>query len=104
MRPVGPHQQVAQRDHRAGLARAGRHDQQRLALPVAFERLADATDGALLIEPLDDGGIDRVVGQSFSAGVNTLLLPVGATEQHGPHLPCDTDTVIAEAVCAWPAR
>jgi creatinine amidohydrolase len=33
-------------------------------------------------------------------GQTTLLLPVGATEQHGPHLPCDTDTVIAEAVCA----
>lgn len=29
-----------------------------------------------------------------------LLLPVGATEQHGPHLPLNTDTVIAEAVCA----
>ena len=28
----------------------------------------------------------------------TLLLPVGSTEQHGPHLPLDTDTVIASAV------
>jgi mycofactocin precursor peptide peptidase len=28
-----------------------------------------------------------------------VLVPVGATEQHGPHLPLDTDTVIAEAVC-----
>src|SRR5215831_14977677 len=27
-----------------------------------------------------------------------LVLPVGATEQHGPHLPCNTDSVIAEAV------
>jgi creatinine amidohydrolase len=27
-----------------------------------------------------------------------LVLPVGATEQHGPHLPYSTDTVIAEAV------
>ena len=24
-----------------------------------------------------------------------LLLPLGSTEQHGPHLPLDTDTVIA---------
>ncbi|MDT7610138.1 MAG: mycofactocin precursor peptide peptidase, partial [Pseudonocardiales bacterium] len=28
----------------------------------------------------------------------TLLVPVGSTEQHGPHLPLDTDTRIAEAV------
>jgi creatinine amidohydrolase len=27
-----------------------------------------------------------------------LVLPVGATEQHGPHLPFNTDTVVAESV------
>lgn len=27
-----------------------------------------------------------------------LVLPLGATEQHGPHLPLSTDTIIAEAV------
>jgi len=31
---------------------------------------------------------------------NVLLLPVGATEQHGPHLPLNTDTMIASAACA----
>ncbi|MFT4127229.1 MAG: mycofactocin biosynthesis peptidyl-dipeptidase MftE, partial [Gordonia sp. (in: high G+C Gram-positive bacteria)] len=30
----------------------------------------------------------------------TLVVPVGALEQHGPHLPLDTDTRIAEAVAA----
>ena len=29
-----------------------------------------------------------------------LLVPVGSTEQHGPHLPLDTDTVIAQAVAS----
>lgn len=29
----------------------------------------------------------------------TLLVPVGATEQHGPHLPVDTDTRIAAEWC-----
>jgi len=27
------------------------------------------------------------------------LVPVGATEQHGPHLPTGTDTIIASALC-----
>ena len=27
------------------------------------------------------------------------LIPVGATEQHGPHLPTGTDTIIASALC-----
>ncbi|MEZ5245816.1 MAG: mycofactocin biosynthesis peptidyl-dipeptidase MftE [Acidimicrobiales bacterium] len=35
---------------------------------------------------------------SLSDRALTLLLPLGATEQHGPHLPLDTDTRIAVAV------
>ncbi len=30
----------------------------------------------------------------------TLLVPIGSTEQHGPHLPLTTDTDIAEALAA----
>lgn len=30
----------------------------------------------------------------------TLMVPVGSTEQHGPHLPLDTDTRIAAAVAS----
>jgi creatinine amidohydrolase len=32
-------------------------------------------------------------------GENLCVLPVGATEQHGRHLPTGTDTMIAEALC-----
>jgi mycofactocin precursor peptide peptidase len=33
-----------------------------------------------------------------------LIIPVGSTEQHGPHLPLDTDTRIATAVARAVAR
>ncbi len=33
-----------------------------------------------------------------------LLLPLGQTEEHGPHLPVGTDTFIAERVCAETAK
>jgi mycofactocin system creatininase family protein len=33
-----------------------------------------------------------------TTGALLLLVPVGSLEQHGPHLPLDTDTVIAVAV------
>ncbi|MGV0834111.1 mycofactocin biosynthesis peptidyl-dipeptidase MftE [Mycolicibacterium thermoresistibile] len=42
------------------------------------------------------------LGNSTSRQVSdtspTLIVPVGSTEQHGPHLPLDTDTRIATAV------
>lgn len=33
-----------------------------------------------------------------------VLVPVGSTEQHGPHLPLDTDTVVASAVATAAAE
>jgi mycofactocin precursor peptide peptidase len=33
-----------------------------------------------------------------AAGARLVLVPVGSTEQHGPHLPLGTDTLIATAV------
>ena len=38
------------------------------------------------------------VGEAASAG-RVVLQPLGAIEQHGPHLPVDTDNVIAVALC-----
>ena len=44
----------------------------------------------------------RELGNSTSRQLNdaapTVVVPVGSTEQHGPHLPLDTDTRIAAAV------
>lgn len=42
------------------------------------------------------GWVERVL----SADDNTIVvLPLGAHEQHGPHLPFETDTIIARSVC-----
>src|SRR5450756_1434033 len=35
----------------------------------------------------------------LAAAGNAAILPVGATEQHGPHLGCGVDTIIAEELC-----
>lgn len=49
-------------------------------------------------------GEPRQLGGLTSADLNqagpTLLVPLGSTEQHGPHLPLDTDTRIAAAVAS----
>lgn len=39
-----------------------------------------------------------------ASGEQLCLLPVGATEQHGRHLPCSTDTEIATAICNEASR
>lgn len=38
------------------------------------------------------------VTEAVAAGATTVILPLGATEQHGPHLPLGTDTVRAVAL------
>lgn len=39
-----------------------------------------------------------------AAATRVLLVPLGSTEQHGPHLPLDTDTRIAVAIARGAAR
>ncbi|GAC1603325.1 MAG: creatininase family protein [Ramlibacter sp.] len=36
---------------------------------------------------------------ALAAAGSAALLPVGATEQHGPHLGCGVDTIVAEQLC-----
>ena len=36
--------------------------------------------------------------QAYREHKKTIILPFGSTEQHGPHLPMGTDTLIAEAI------
>lgn len=39
-----------------------------------------------------------VLGERLDENPLDLIIPLGALEQHGPHLPLDTDALIAEAV------
>jgi creatinine amidohydrolase len=36
----------------------------------------------------------------LQAASHAAMLPVGATEQHGPHLGCGTDAILADRLCA----
>ena len=38
------------------------------------------------------------VAEAVKAGATTVILPLGAAEQHGPHLPLGTDTIRAAAL------
>lgn len=56
-----------------------------------------STDPAPLI--LEDLAWPEIAGL-VERGDGLLLLPLGATEQHGPHLPVAMDTLLVERVCA----
>jgi creatinine amidohydrolase/Fe(II)-dependent formamide hydrolase-like protein len=56
---------------------------------------------------MSDASSDRLLGELTFQDVSRLLsprsvlvLPVGSIEQHGPHLPLNTDVLIAEALSA----
>jgi len=70
----------------------------------ARRRLADAKPHPLEPGPgrLADATWPEVEAGAAS-GPTTLLIPLGATEQHGPHLPIGTDTTIAVAIAAGAA-
>jgi creatinine amidohydrolase len=53
------------------------------------------TEGPILLENLTWPQVAKLVGD----GETLCVLPVGALEQHGRHLPAVTDTAIAGAVC-----
>lgn len=38
--------------------------------------------------------------RDLAASAQAAILPVGATEQHGPHMGCGMDTVLADRLCA----
>jgi creatinine amidohydrolase len=65
---------------------------------VVFVKMPDCPSSPVLLHELAWPAIAALV----AGGESLCLLPVGATEQHGRHLPTNTDTVIAEELC-WAA-
>ena len=50
---------------------------------------------------------NRLTWQEMNQAIamqKVVILPTGSTEQHGPHLPLDTDVFLAESVCLEAAR
>ena len=44
------------------------------------------------------------VEAALAAGIDAVLIPIGSTEQHGHHMPLDTDCFIARSLCARAAE
>lgn len=42
-----------------------------------------------------DNLTEKEISALVNEGMDSILLPVGATEQHGPHLACGTDSIIS---------
>jgi creatinine amidohydrolase len=56
--------------------------------------------GENLIERMTWEEVDARIGQ----GVDAVLIPIGTTEQHGRHMPLDTDCLIARELCRLAAE
>jgi len=39
-----------------------------------------------------------------ASGIDAVLIPIGSTEQHGRHMPLDTDCLIARELCRLAAE
>lgn len=50
------------------------------------------------LEPKGARRLGELTWPETDAGARVLAVPLGATEQHGPHLPIGTDTLIASAL------
>jgi len=59
------------------------------------------------MDPLDKIFYDELTWPEINEAVlagKVVLLPIGSTEQHGHHLPLDTDNFLARSVCIAAAR
>jgi creatinine amidohydrolase/Fe(II)-dependent formamide hydrolase-like protein len=79
-------------------ARADPLSQEAMRRPHAFDRrCADAAQGST--DHVRLGPLTWPEAEKRFNEMDVALLPVGAIEQHGPHLPLDTDAWDAERIC-----
>src|ERR1700694_773544 len=64
--PVATHKEIGEGDDRARLPSSRCHDQERFALLIGVERLADPPNRASLIVALDNSGADLLCGERFA--------------------------------------
>lgn len=57
-------------------------------------------DGQAPVEPLMLANLTSPQSAEMLQGLEMVLLPVGAHEQHGPALPVSTDTLTAQVLCS----
>lgn len=63
---------------------------------------ASAAEGGVLYVQKGPASLTEMSGQEVEAALSRtklVLLPLGATEAHGPHLPLGTDTMEAREIC-----
>jgi creatinine amidohydrolase/Fe(II)-dependent formamide hydrolase-like protein len=75
-----------------------------LAMPSRHEVPAAGATGAGTTSEYVLGELTWTRARERFAETDTALLPVGAIEQHGPHLPLDTDAWDADYLCREVAR
>ena len=49
-------------------------------------------------QPIDLALFDAVAYREWTEGTSVVLIPVGAFEQHGPHMPLGTDAILSTAM------
>ena len=54
----------------------------------------------MLLERMTWPEVEEAIGR----GIDAVLLPIGTIEQHGPHMPLDTDCFIARSLCTRTAE
>jgi creatinine amidohydrolase len=65
---------------------------------VSIARCLTFVEDARVAEQLIERMTWQEVDERLKAGVDAVLIPIGTTEQHGPHMPLDTDCFIARGL------